>query len=371
VFFQRNERDWSLGAAAEQRSPEYVDIAFEPGQIRTLAVRQFAASTRVGERHWLNALFLRTTDTSGVFNTATLGWTFALSSASTLTANFSRFWGTQPASKVFSLTLSLPLGERDFATATVERRSGAASTDVLLDVSRNLLETDSFGYHLVAGQQSAARRAEVGGFLQTGVGQFGLEFADAFNTRSTRAYARGGVAAAGGEWRISRYLDQSFAIVKVADFPDVRVFGNGQPVGKTDASGTAVIPRLSGFLPSTISFEGEDIPLEGTFGDNAKRVKIASRMGALVDMGVTRRISATLTLTQADKKPVPAGASVRIGEAQEEFPVARQGRVYVSGLARDKPNALHVRMGERECRASVDLPSGFASGASLGSFTCE
>ena len=372
AFFQRNERDWTIGAAAEQRSQNYVDIAFEPGQIRTLGTRQASASARVGERHWLNVLWLRTTDRTGDFNTATVGWTVSLPRSATLTANVSRFSGSsQPTSTVFSLTLALPLSERDFATASVDRRSDAPKTDVLLNVSRNLLETDSFGYRILAGEQSASRRLELGAFWQTGVGQFGIEAADAFDIRATRAYARGSIAATGGEWRISRYLDQGFAIVKVADFPDVRVYANSQPVGKTDADGVAVIPRLTGFLPSTIAFEPEDIPLEGSFGENVKQVKIANRMGALVDMGVLRRLSATLTLVEASGRPVPAGASARIGEAGEEFPVARQGRVYVSGLERGKPNVLNVRIGERACRATVELPRDFTSGTTLGRFTCQ
>ena len=262
--------------------------------------------------------------------------------------------------------LALPLGERDFATVSVERRSNPSETNALLNVSRNLLETDSFGYRVLAGEQSDAKRLELGAFWRTGVGEFGVEAADSFDVRATRAYARGGIAAAGGEWRISRYLDQSFAMVKVADFPDVRVYANSQPVGKTDASGVAVIPRLSGFLPNTITFEAEDIPLEGSFGENAKQVKIANRMGALVDMGVLRRLSATLTLMEASGRPVPAGASARIGEAEEEFPVARQGRVYVSGLERGKPNVLQVRIGERACRATVELPDGFRLGVHAG-----
>lgn len=371
AFFQRNERDWSVGAAVEQRSQDYVDIAFEPGQIRTLGVRQASASARVAERHWLNVLGLRTTDQTGDFNTATLGWTVSLTRSATLTANLSRFSGNQPRSTVFLLTLAMPLGERDFATATVERRTDAPKTDVLLNVSRNLLETDSFGYRILAGQQSATPRMEVGAFWQTGVGQFGIEAADAFDTRAARAYARGGVAAAGGEWRISRYLDQSFAIVKVADFPDVQVFANSQPVGKTDAGGIAVVPRLSGFLTSALAFEPEDIPLEGSFGENVKQVKIANRMGAVVDMGVQRRLSATLTLVEASGRPVPPGASARIGEAREEFPVARQGRVYVSGLDRGKPNVLNVQIGERSCRATVEVPDKFSSGGTLGPFTCK
>jgi len=372
AFFQRNERDWSIGAAAQQQSQNYMDIASDPGQIRTLGTRQVAGSARVGERHWLNVLGLRTTDQTGEFNTATLGWSYSLTPSATLTASLSRFSGTlQATNNVFSILLALPLGERDFATASVERRTNPSETNVLLNASRNLLETDSFGYRVLAGEQSNARRLELGAFMRTGVGEFGIEAADSFGVTATRAYARGGIAAVSGEWRISRYLDQSFAMVKVADFPDVRVYSNGQPVGKTDASGVTVIPRVSGFLPSLIAFEAEDIPLEGSFAQNRKHVKIANRMGVLLDMGVLRRLSATLTLMEPGGRPVPAGASARVGEAGEEFPVARQGRVYVSGLDRGKPNVLQVRIGERACRATVVLPADFASGSTLGSFICQ
>jgi outer membrane usher protein len=372
IFFQRNERNWTVGAAAQQQSENYLDVASEPNQIRTLGTRQASASARVAERHWLNVLALRTTDQTGEFNTVTAGWSYSLTSSATLSAYLSQFSGSlQPTNNVLSVMLALPLGARDFATVTAERRTNPAETNALVNVSRNLMESDSFGYRVLAGEQSDAQRLELGTFWRTGVGEFGVEAADAFDVRAVRAYARGGVATADGAWRISRYIDQSFAMVKVADFPDVRVYANSQPVGKTDSSGVAVIPRLSGFLPNTVTFEPEDVPLEGSFGDNAKPVKIANRMGVLVDMGVLRRLSATLTLVEADGRPVPAGASVRIGEAEEEFPVARQGRVYVSGLERGQPNFLQVRIGERACRTSVRLPEGFTSGSTLGSYTCQ
>jgi outer membrane usher protein len=372
AFFQRNERNWSIGAAAQQQSQNYMDVASDSGQIRTLGTRQVSASARVFERHWLNILALRTNDQTGTFDTATLGWSYSVTSSATLTVNLSQFSGSQQATNnVLSIMLALPLGERDYATVSVERRSNPSETNALLNVSRNLLETDSFGYRVLVGEQSDAKRLEAGAFWRTGVGEFGLEAADSFDVRANRAYARGSVAVAGGEWKISRFLDQSFAMVKVSDFPGVQVYANSQPVGKTDTSGVAVIPRLTGFLPNTITFEAEDIPLEGSFRENAKSVKIANRMGALVDMGVLRRLSATLTLVEAGGRPVPAGASARVGETEEEFPVARQGRVYVSGLERGKPNALNVRIGERACVAAVVLPADFASGSTLGSFTCR
>jgi outer membrane usher protein len=371
VFFQRNEPSWTVGAAAQEKTDNYMDVAFDPGQVRNLGIFQVSGSVRIGALHWLNVLGLRTTDTTGDFNSATLGWTMSLPRSAALTASLSHFWGDQPASTAFQMTFVIPFGDRDYATASFESRSDEPSNDVLVGASRNLLENDSFGYRVLAGEQTETQRLELGAYVQTGVGQFGIEAIDAFDTNSTRAYARGGLAVAGGEWQFSRYLDESFAIVKVADFPNVQIYANNQPIGKTDASGIAVVPRVPAFLPSAITFEPEDIPLDGAFGPNVKQVKLAHRMGALVDMGVTRVLSATLTLIEASGNPVPAGASARIAEGGEEFPVAKRGRVYVSGLDRGKPNVLQVQIGERACSATIEVPDNFTSGGTLGAFTCR
>jgi hypothetical protein len=45
--------------------------------------------------------------------------------------------------------------------------------------------------------------------------------------------------------------------------------------------------------------------------------------------------------------------------------------VYVSGLERGKPNDLQVQIGERSCRATVEVPAKFSSGETLGPFTCQ
>ena len=97
--------------------------------------------------------------------------------------------------------LALPLGERDFATVSAERRTNPSETNGLLNVSRNLLETDSFGYRVLAGEQSDAKRLELGAFGRTGVGEFGVEAADSFDVRPpgpTRVAASRRRAANGG-----------------------------------------------------------------------------------------------------------------------------------------------------------------------------
>ena len=372
VQLLRRERDWSYALSAEERSNGYADIAFEPGQVRTLSVRQFSASARIATAQWLNLLALRTRDTTGTFDTATLGWSVSLPRSITLSANLTRFGGTTaPAVTVFSLALSMPFGERDYAVASVEKRSDASRPDALLQWSRNLLESDSIGYRLIGGEQSGQHRIEASVVARTGFGEFGAEASDSFGTTAQRLSARGALVTVEGAWRASRYLDSSFAIVKAADFPGVQIYANNQLVAKTDANGEAMVPRLTGFLPSQLAFEAEDIPLEGVFRENFRTVKIPTRMGALVDLGVRRLVSATVTLRRADGRPVPAGSIARFEGATDEFPVARGGRVYVSGLQRGKPNPVSVKIGEASCRASIEVPADFASGASLGPFTCN
>jgi outer membrane usher protein FimD/PapC len=56
---------------------------------------------------------------------------------------------------------------------------------------------------------------------------------------------------------------------------------------------------------------------------------------------------------------------------REEFPVAKRGRIYVSGLERSKPNVLQVQIGERACRATIELPKDFTSGSTLEAFLCQ
>ena len=72
----------------------------------------------------------------------------------------SQFSGsTQATNTDFAVFLSMPLGERDYASVSLERRSNPSETNALLNLSRNLLETDSFGYRVLAGQPVLGRQS--------------------------------------------------------------------------------------------------------------------------------------------------------------------------------------------------------------------
>ena len=45
----------------------------------------------------------------------------------------------------------------------------------------------------------------------------------------------------------SRRLDQSFAVVEVADYPGMTVFVENQPIGRTDKKGRVLLDSLRAY----------------------------------------------------------------------------------------------------------------------------
>nr|WP_314898990.1 fimbria/pilus outer membrane usher protein [uncultured Deefgea sp.] len=71
----------------------------------------------------------------------------------------------------------------------------------------------------------------------------------------------GALAYTDGHYALTRPITQSFAIVELPNTPDVSILQNGNPVGKTDASGRVFIPDLANNSWHQISLTQEEIPL--------------------------------------------------------------------------------------------------------------
>ncbi|MEK5773154.1 fimbria/pilus outer membrane usher protein, partial [Acinetobacter variabilis] len=70
---------------------------------------------------------------------------------------------------------------------------------------------------------------------------------------AVRTNIRGGIAMVGNGLLPSRYIDSSFAVVRVPGFSDVRVYAENQQVARTNSKGDALIPRLRPYERNQIS----------------------------------------------------------------------------------------------------------------------
>src|SRR5262249_25578744 len=145
---------------------------------------------------------------------------------------------------------------------------------------------------------------------QNNVGTYTLEAARLQNDNFLRAGVAGGIGLVGGHPFLARQLGDSFALVRVADFPNVTVYPDNQPVGRTAKPGLAVLPRLRAYDRNPVSIELDDLPADAKI-DAAKLVAVPyAHSGLLLDFPVTREHGVLLQIVLDDGQPLPPSSVV-------------------------------------------------------------
>ena len=262
----------------------------------------------------------------------------------------------------------------NFTRALDERTSASFGTtsqpgsrQAQLEVQRNLPAGNGLGYRLLAGAGDTTR-AEAALSAQSDIGTYSVEAARSQGQSGFRASASGGVAVLGGDVFLSRRINESFAVVQVADYPNVRIYADNQLVARTGAAGTALLPQMRPYQENAIRIEQADLPLDA----QVDAVKVDAvpyfRSGIVIPFQVKRSRGALIMIVLDDGEPLPAGAVAQIVGTNEEFPVAFRGEVYLTGLAAN--NRLQVRWKGQQCEFALPFPDTSEPVPSLGSYSC-
>jgi outer membrane usher protein len=260
------------------------------------------------------------------------------------------------------LSASLSMGVSAQAASS---GSGLPSGDYTATVQRNLSSGDGYGYRLKARNGDA----EASLSLQNRLGAATLDVAQNAGVAATQFSVTGGMAVLGGDFFLSRRIDQSFAVARVPDYAGVRVLADNQAAGLTDANGNALIPRLRAYDSNVISIDQRDLPMDAEIGALRVRAVPYFRSGVDVRFPVKRTNGATLTIELEDGLPLPLGAVVRvIGQASDAL-LGSDGEVYVVNLA--PGNRLRANWHGQHCEFDVALVQGADPLPDLGRFTCK
>lgn len=167
----------------------------------------------------------------------------------------------------------------------------------------------------------------------------------------------------------SRTISESFSVVDVPGFADVRVYAANQLVGRTGAGGTMLVPRLLPFQSNDIRIEQADLPMDATVGALTVDVVPYQRSGVLVQFPVRRSRTALITVLLDDGLALPSGAIARIRGNEEGFPSGQRGEVYLTGL--EKENTVQLSWRDQHCVIEVPFPETTDPQPHLGSFVCH
>jgi outer membrane usher protein len=174
---------------------------------------------------------------------ASLGATYQLSDRIALSAvaSQSRF-AQQPVNNALFFAVNFALGERSSGTVSANRARSVENETAQIQQSLPLGE--GFGYRAqVQAGSHATQTADVQ--YQGPYGLYEAEYDHLDNQDTTRVNVGGGVVAVGGNVYATRAVNDSFALVRVADLKGVATSLNGQPIGKTDGAGEILIPNMT------------------------------------------------------------------------------------------------------------------------------
>ena len=275
--------------------------------------------------------------------------------------------GDETSTDVF-LNWTMPFGDRRSAALSLRQSHPATNGDAFAAVAslqQSLPAGSGVGYQL---SLASNEDAQLGYSYQGSAGTANVQYARRNDTDGWRADVSGGLAFTGAGVMPARRLDRSFAVVKVADYENLTVYVENQPIGVTDDHGRILLDGLRAYERNEISIDPKQLPLDAALAVPAMQVTPAYRSGALVEFPVTRARPATLRLVQADGTVVPAGASVRT--RQETVPVGLQGLVYLSEAAGTQ-RAFAEWAGGRRCEFSFTRAEGTDPQPDLGTIVCR
>jgi outer membrane usher protein len=231
----------------------------------------------------------------------------------------------------------------------------------LVQVQRNLPLGPGIAYRAIAA--SDRMDGTITASSRTGTGE--LEAARTNGTSAVRAGMRGAVGWIRNRFLLTRTIDDAFAVVTVGRFAGVRVLADNQPVGVADQHGVAIVPRLRSFQSNRISVDPRDLPLDAFVEALEIVVRPARRAGIRVDFPIAEANGVLVRLANASGGAVPVGATVIVEGGSAEFPVAREGAVYLTGLqaGRVELNAqwpggscsATLRVTKEDLRAGVEM----------------
>jgi outer membrane usher protein len=236
-----------------------------------------------------------------------------------------------------------------------------------------------FGYRFLAERTETSQGdKELGGnaFLQYRGpnGIYSVNYRRIAGENSYDLSIAGGVVFINGSLYLTRPVTDSFALVKVDELNNVRVYYSNEEVGVTNKRGELVVPNLISYYDNNVSIEDKDIPVNYEIPELRKYASIPYRGGGIVKFEVKKLqgfIGHLFFIEKGKKIPAEyAGLEIRVDNKVIEAVVGKEGEFYLENLPSGRfPARLFLR--EKECQFELTIPKSDEMLVEIGEVTCE
>jgi outer membrane usher protein len=305
-----------------------------------------------------------TFDTQPELKTLSAAYSQQLPDQITLSLNATRTISTQSASSLY-LFVTIPLGGRRSLTTggTLGQGQGAPPNEVNAMLVESPPLGPGVGYRL---GETSENNYTADGRVQTMAGDLEAMAVRNAGISGQTAQWSGAATLLDGQLRAARQVNDSFAVVDVAGLPEVPVYIDNQKVTETDQSGLALLHDLRPYEVNRISIDPLELPLDTEIEARTMEVAPAFRSGVVLKFPVKKIRAGVFRLTMKDGSVVPVGAQVAFNG--ELFPVALDGRVYVTGY--DHGSSAAASWPNHKCTFRLAPPPADDPQPDLGTILC-
>ena len=369
VEFERQSRSFSMNLRTQAASADFTQLGMPPGLRAPIRISEARVGFPVPGAGTVGLGYVERQhrDRPDV-RLASLSYQMKAGPGSLLFSAFrlESMDGVRRTERALAVTFTMPLDGRTSASAGAVRQAGRNYGTV--QVQRNLPAGEGMGYRLLA-RSGTGELLQGGVSAQSAVGTYTAEAASSQGDMAYRLGATGGLAWLDGRAFLTRRLSDSFALVRVGEYADVQIYADNQPVARTDARGSALVPRLRAYDRNRLRIEQADLPLDTEIGAIEREAVPYYRSGLVVSFPVRPAHGALLRLVLENGKTPPPGTQVQLEDRADRFPVGLDGEVYLTGLA-----ATHRARAEwngRRCTFEVSAPQNGEPVPHLGTMLCR
>lgn len=372
VSFAHVAPEWSFSASRQTASAGFMQVAWLDSQTHTTGQTQLFAGRSLGRS--LGSLGLAYTalrySSGDEAKVLSLNHSIQIGAVYLNTYLARTDSGSNAASRQrvasVGLMLTLPLGERQTASASMSRQNGKTTTTV--DVSQTVPSDEGVGWRVVA-SHGETERAQAEATWRTPYATFTAQAVELNKETSARVLAEGSLGYASGMLFAAQSSSEGFALVTVPGAAGIKVYRENNLATTTDSEGRALVTGLHAYEANKISVDNGDLPISAQVRSDVLQVVPSYKGVATAIFDISRDASVTMRVLLPDGSPLPAGIDV-VGEGRAMPLITGYGGT----LQLDRPRA-----GERfeaawrggRCAFTVGAVPAAGTLPQIGPYTCE
>lgn len=189
-----------------------------------------------------------------------------------------------------------------------------------------------------------------------------------------RVTVSGGIVSVGNTFGATRPVTDSFGLVRVGGLKGVRVYQNGQEVGRTDSKGQALVPDLNSYYENQVSVGDKDVPIEYSLPEIIRYVSPPLRSGSLIPFEARRIQAITGFLKESiggEARPIEYyEAAMKVDDREILFQTGKRGEFYLENVSPGSHEARIEREG-KPCTFRMTIPESDEMIIDIGEVFCE